>query len=567
MATAKPSDFLRIRLRPPRLTVASPPPSLGSYTRISSDQVVASANFSVPTRWSISPDLCDGLITAVSLDFDNLLPPNPNMIQALTAIVDGLQQQWDENFGDGAMSNRSKGVETATTDASRLLMEAVWKTFRVFQKSDAVEYERQEAPPNVPSCKMDHSFKRCSVPAYVSGVEDKRATSLPSTLADLSRRASCGVLETEIVAADDQPRWWIVANKGALYVGAYDINWIIFAGLTAFCVGHRSGPHMFWSDPLLNRRDEGDEVTAATVDPPMAVSHIFGDEPHPTTPQTSVLLLYLAVALRGADDKGSPWVHVMFPQLCALSFTLPTTASQPHPQFSHTGRVIDVYTEEHSASGESDSGDNYSPSSGSDRSLAPTPLLSGPHQFTGKWYGDLRHPNGYAVKILHYLTSSYESSVYAGELLQKGQTVSAVAVKVSNDPNALLAEFRRYRALQKFMGDSIPRCYGLCVDWNAAYLVTNLISNHTPSRKLSKAERGAIYAALRKMHQAGWAHNDIVDNGSRIPRNLLWNSEGRPVVIDLVTATRHTCRDGCNELIRLQSALKLTNHDIAIWAR
>jgi tRNA A-37 threonylcarbamoyl transferase component Bud32 len=78
---------------------------------------------------------------------------------------------------------------------------------------------------------------------------------------------------------------------------------------------------------------------------------------------------------------------------------------------------------------------------------------------------------------------------------------------------------------------------------------------------------GAIYAALRKMHQAGWAHNDVVDDGSRSPRNLLWNSEGRPVLIDLVTATRHTCKEGCSELMRLQKALELTNHDITIWAR
>lgn len=79
--------------------------------------------------------------------------------------------------------------------------------------------------------------------------------------------------------------------------------------------------------------------------------------------------------------------------------------------------------------------------------------------------------------------------------------------------------------------------------------------------------RGAIYAALRKMHQAGWAHNDVLDDGSRSPRNLLWNPEGRPVFVDLVTATRHTCNKGCSELTRLQKALELTSHDIAIWAK
>jgi hypothetical protein len=53
------------------------------------------------------------------------------------------------------------------------------------------------------------------------------------------------------------------------------------------------------------------------------------------------------------------------------------------------------------------------------------------------------------------------------------------------------------------------------------------------------------------MRQAGWAHNDVVDDGSRSPRNLLWNYEGRPVLIHFVTARRHTCKEGCGELMRL----------------
>jgi hypothetical protein len=244
---------------------------------------------------------------------------------------------------------------------------------------------------------------------------------------------------------------------------------------------------MFWSAAFHNRRDEGEELTTGTLDPASALSHAFGNEPHPIAPQTGLLLLFLAVALRGANDKGSPWVLGMFPQLCALNFTSPPTASQPHPEFTHTGREIGAdagASDEHSASS-----DSYTLSSGSERSLAPTPLLSGDHKFTGKWYGDLRHPDGYAVKILHYFASGYEGTVYAGELLQKGQNVSAVAVKVSGDSDALKAEFRRYRALKKLMGDSIPRCYGLCVGHNTAYLVTSLVHDHTPSRKLSKAER------------------------------------------------------------------------------
>ncbi|KAJ7435569.1 hypothetical protein FB451DRAFT_1309098 [Mycena latifolia] len=408
------------------------------------------------------------------------------------------------------MEDHSKGLETATTEASRLLLVAVAEAFTAIQMHtgtalDRIQLERQQPPPDVSSCKMNHSLKRVSVSEgkpYTIGVEDKRPIGFPSALAELLRRANCGVLDIEIVGASEQPRWWILANKGALYAGAYNVNWIVFAGLTAFCVGHRSGPHMFLSAPFPNRRDQDDEFTAATLDPATALSHIFGNEPHPTTPQAGLLLLFLAVALRGANDKGSPWVRAMFPQLCALSFASPPTPNHPHPEFTHTGREIDAdagASDEHSSSSDSGSGDNYTSSSGSERSLAPTLLLSRRHQFTGKWYGDLRHPDGYAVKILHHLASGYQGSVYTGELLQKGQTISAVALKVSSDSDALLAEFRKYRALQKLMGDSIPRCYGLCVGSNTACLVTSLVPNHVPSRKLSKAERGAAKNASGRL--------------------------------------------------------------------
>lgn len=93
--------------------------------------------------------------------------------------------------------------------------------FEVIERStatapDAVQLGRQQPPPSVPSCEMDHSLKRCSVSEgkpYIIGVEDKCPTGFPSVLADLSRRSSCGVLETQISAPLQQPKWWIVANE------------------------------------------------------------------------------------------------------------------------------------------------------------------------------------------------------------------------------------------------------------------------------------------------------------------------------------------------------------------
>jgi hypothetical protein len=165
--------------------------------------------------------LADRLVDAVSLDLDNLLPQHPNLSPGLDAVINDLLRQWEKNFGDLPTEDHSKGLETATTEASRLLLVAVAEAFAAIQihtgtALDRVQLERQQPPPDVPSCKMDHSLKRISVSVgkpYTIGVENKRPIGFSSVLTELFRRANCGVLDTEIVDVFEQPKWWIVANK------------------------------------------------------------------------------------------------------------------------------------------------------------------------------------------------------------------------------------------------------------------------------------------------------------------------------------------------------------------
>ncbi|KAJ7088928.1 hypothetical protein C8R44DRAFT_751619 [Mycena epipterygia] len=67
--------------------------------------------------------------------------------------------------------------------------------------------------------------------------------------------------------------------------------------------------------------------------------------------------------------------------------------------------------------------------------------------------------------------------------------------------------------------------------------------------------RGAVYAAFQKMRKGGWVHNDVVDPIGKGIRNFLWDHAGRPVLIDLVTATSHRCHKRCDELRRLKTTL------------
>jgi hypothetical protein len=146
--------------------------------------------------------LADRLIDAISLDLDSLLSQHPNLTPGLAVVIADLVRQWGRNFGE------------TPREASRLLLLAVADAFEVIQNStatapDAMQLERQQPPPDVPSCKMDHSLKRVSVSEgkpYTIGVEDKRPIGFPSVLAELLKRASCGALDTEIADVSEQPK-------------------------------------------------------------------------------------------------------------------------------------------------------------------------------------------------------------------------------------------------------------------------------------------------------------------------------------------------------------------------
>lgn len=69
------------------------------------------------------------------------------------------------------------------------------------------------------------------------------------------------------------------------------------------------------------------------------------------------------------------------------------------------------------------------------------------------------------------------------------------------------------------------------------------------------------------MHDGGWTHNDLVNPFSNGIRNLLWTKAARPVFIDFVTASKHKCNGKCAELEMMKTVLRLSHHDIAIWAR
>jgi hypothetical protein len=279
----------------------------------------------------------------------------------------------------------------------------------------------------------------------------------------------------------------------------YEMDWLVFAGITVYCVGYRSGKHMFWC-PVYNRRDTEDEVTPNT---PAALAAIFGSEPPSPHPQTGLPLLVIAIMLKGAE-KHYPWLSPNFPALFNLHLPIPV-GNPDTTDFSRYGRDPGGSSDE-SGSGSGSEGNDGDKSGDFDGGPAPlgdkstritrlsgsTTLVSGQQKFTGNWLGELARFTGHSVHIRNRLSEGCHGVVYAAELVRNGKLISAVAVKISDDKHGLLTEFSRYEELKERMGPYVPHCYGICVASGTAFLITSLVHDHGPKHELTIAERYGI---------------------------------------------------------------------------
>ncbi|KAJ6487864.1 hypothetical protein C8R45DRAFT_994672 [Mycena sanguinolenta] len=258
-----------------------------------------------------------------------------------------------------------------------------------------------------------------------------------------------------------------------------------------------------------------------------------------------------------ASVTHAPWLHQRFPTLCGLHFTAAAadpSFNQLTGQYLSTGMKrgdVQIVTQK-----DGDRDGEYKPTK-----LAPNTVWSGQRSFTGRWLGELEKPAGYSIMITKLLSSGSHGVVYAGQLWQAELSIAEVAIKVSNSTSTVLDEFCNYSDLKDVMGSHIPRCYGALVMENGAFLITERLE----SRKIiqSDHEQRAIDEALTKLHAAGWQHNDLIDIGSFL-RNIAWTHSGQAALIDLVTATRHECHDGCEELEGARSVLQLENPRVIV---
>ncbi|KAJ6612486.1 hypothetical protein B0H10DRAFT_295230 [Mycena sp. CBHHK59/15] len=296
------------------------------------------------------------------------------------------------------------------------------------------------------------------------------------------------------------------------------------------------------------------------------------------------------------DGGHATWLIPLFPRLSTFRFPDAPTRLNPK-DFTNSGRRRGVEDsgpesgDQHGSGNEGeggsegkgnssneDSGSNYSDThragvislspSPSDPPASTTTIYAGSLRIRGLSQGELARSHGYSLRVTHFLAAGVDGLVYAGVLSQGGSRKSEVAIKVSEDPQVIREEYQNYLRLSGPLDQHIPRCYGVVSAAGATFLVTALVTNRSPAAPWTVAQRGAVYQMLQAMHDAGWSHNDIVDSANSVIHNVLWDTHGRPVLIDFVTAAPHLCRGkNCPELKATQRVLRLSQHAIDIWAR
>ncbi|KAJ7094517.1 hypothetical protein B0H15DRAFT_829872 [Mycena belliarum] len=530
--------------------------------------VLASTLPGLAKTWSRAPTMGGQLVDAVAEDLDTLLTSFPALGNDLRATVDDMQRLWRKEIS-GPKGRQYHGSERLTAMASQHLLNGfVWDAFEAIQThlqpaGIAAHTFRWTPDSNIKGCKADNTFIIDGLPVVV--VEDKRLTDLPRVLEDIKTRASV-LGDVEIKVTDKAPNqdWSTLVNKGALYQEVNQTEFVLSFGVTAVIVGYRTGARLLWSDPIYNRRDNGDEFELPN-DPEtiqQASVLVFGGVSPSQSAQTDLPLLFLAVMLKGAV-KHARWLQQHLPSLCGLQFTAAAADLSFKGQLSQylsTGfKKEDDEKAKRKRGADHDNSGDYSPTK---RGIVYTQntLSSASQSFAGRWHGELAQPAGYSVIISKYLSHGSHGVVYAGKLWKAGFTVSEVAIKFT-EPKNILLEFARYVDLQDVMGHHIPRCYGVLIVDGGAFLVTELLESRETVH--SAREREAVYEALSALHKAGWMHNDIVDGMDL--RNLVWARSGDAVLIDLVTVTEHNCPGGsCEELEGARNILRLAKPRVII---
>ncbi|KAJ7227482.1 hypothetical protein GGX14DRAFT_556032 [Mycena pura] len=541
----------------------------------------------LPKRWSIHERMAAHIIEVAARDLDKLMSRDPTLKNDLESRVNELEAHWAQLQWAGHILGEMETRAIASTD---LLCTFVKDAIACLQKaalraagrnppagvSPGVQVSMQCGDTMTSTLILDKGLHLPINHKCLAAIDNKRPSGLPGAVYELAKRGrSCGVVDIQLQEPlpNKQRDWWVLANKGALFVTAYETTWMIWASNTAYCVGHRCGDHLFWSI-LYNRRDAEDEVYPHTV---KNVRQVFTGEKddssedsnadmvsdaeadedmdRPEGRQDGILLLFLGIALL---DYAS-W----FPDLYfyATTFELELDGiSNVEPRTHEFDKHGDDPGSDFSDSGPADDSQKSGGKSGRDSSVETrskaTTLSCAGSNFQGRWFGELATARGFSVEVIEGLSHNDRNSVYRGTLLENDVLVSPVAVKVSDQTDAIVAEFEHYMDLKDHMEGCIPKCYGLCVSsGGSAFLVTGLVQELDIDRSLTLADRNAIYAVLDKMHRGGWRHDDVI--GHTTVRNVLWSHTGRPILIDLESATKHVCKKDCRELRQLRKILKL----------
>ncbi|KAK0201552.1 hypothetical protein DFS33DRAFT_1276431 [Desarmillaria ectypa] len=561
---------------------------------------------------SVDPDILSDLLLALDEDLSRSAAFSDRYTKYHDAVKDEYEfllsmysydMQLDESDRDGLASlphNRPhpppepQVSEPTVNKLSKVIMERASRTVLHFIPECRPQCRNRQPCESLPGLRIVPSAmlsypNRSSAAPKLSILINEGENPLRFYLAAnelVERLNHVGSVELDYPATfiNNQDNWWLLLNKGALYLTEVDpagANILLYYSCNAFLVLWRqrndsSPDHIFISDVKGNFCGNSlEQQFRAVSDADLQRARTVFPEPdggYRSYPHIHDVYLALAIVTALAVN---PSYAVQFPSLEAFrTRRRAPLPAKPSSVYDMHGRDMELSDSDGS---ETDTLASSPCGSYLARALATFHQLhgcaSGPVRANLLW-GDQGYGNcrflclvpalvGRDIIVQSEVRSSVDGYTYLANV--RGLEGKLV-LKVFRFDAFAWAEFSAYMDLKALQGSIVPACYGFGYMSDQPWILLEYI-NPPPSyisfsdlKQVSRPHRGKIIHAIKLLHQLGYRHGELLDD------NIIWTTDEDPVIIDLVGAKKHRCGSLCREVEDVRQHLGLTRYDAGLWS-
>ncbi|PBK99496.1 hypothetical protein ARMGADRAFT_1008022 [Armillaria gallica] len=572
---------------------------------------------------SVDPTLIPDLLMALDEDISRCATISARYTKYRDNLKDGYEYLLQAHTNDSRLEQSSNVDETdpatplrnavppspLSAEAARTLNETIVdilaeeivkhtsRTVSDFIPDCRVEHRNRPICGNLPGLRilpdatLSYPTSRSSSSFRLSTMinEDKLPLLLYSAGIELARRlksVGSATLDYPNTIVSNQENWWLLLNKGAMYLTEVDIdgaNTLAYFSCNSLIImlqqrNESSPDHIFISDIEGNFRGNSLEQQFRSTVSDIGLQRARRLFPEPGCgyrPYPHIHDIYLGIALVTALAVNPSHVD-RFPSLEAFRTQrrIPPPAIPSNSYDIHGRDPDDDLLDDDEPSQDSSQDSTYIPdrrASATFHQLHGYPsgpvnlnLCWGDHGFDGIKVSCLVPTLvGHDVIVQSEIRSSVDGYTYLASVpgLERKLVLKVFRFDVSAQ-----AEFSAYMDLKDLQGSVIPVCYGYGYLSDQPWLLLEYI-NPPPShisfsdlRQISRPHQGKIIHAVKLLHQLGYKHGELLDG------NIIWTTDEDPVIIDLVGAKRHHCGSSCSEVETLRQYLGLTRRDAELWS-